>query len=409
MKRVIAMAGVMVALCASPAVAKPGDTVLMSSDDAGAYGASNASISADGRYVTFESDSRRISPKHAYSLGDVYRKDLRTGRIVLVSRANGLNGHRTDDDASGGAAISADGGFVAFDGSRDLHPDAAEEFTPIYLRDVKRGRLLLISRASGAHGRVQNNASYEPDVSRDGRFVAYHTEASNLDPADRSQKPDVYVRDVRHNRTLLVSRASGANGEHGNGISDSASLSDDGRYVAFSSRAHNFVADDPENDRDIYVRDLRTNRTFLASPDTDGPATNPSISADGRSVAYEYKGAVYLRDLDSATTTLVRENASDASVSADGRLVAYESQATDIDPADPYDDWDTYVRDMSAGTTTLVTRATGADGAKAYGTERGYASGVINADGSAVVFETNQHNLDPDDTDSEDDLYVRDL
>src|SRR5262249_30805972 len=116
-----------------------------------------------------------------------------------------------------------------FDGSRDLHPDAPRDFSPIYLRDIKRGRLLLVSRANGAHGRVQNDASYEPDVSRDGRFVSFHADATNLDPADRDARPDVYVRDVAHNRTILASRASGARGAHGNATSEGSSLSDDGR------------------------------------------------------------------------------------------------------------------------------------------------------------------------------------
>jgi Tol biopolymer transport system component len=409
MRRVIAATGLLLTTLTATAVASPDETELITrarSADKG-FGVSHVSISADGRYVAFETDGTLL-PGDRDGDYDVFVHDRRSGRTVIASRADGRKGH-LGDDGSGDADISPDGRFVAFDGARDLDPEAAEDFSPIYLRDLAKGRLLLISRASGAHGRVQNNASYDPVVSGDGRFVAYHAEATNLDPADRNAKPDVYVRDVRRNRTLLVSRASGAKGAKGNGISSDAAISDDGRYVAFSSRAHNFDPDDTVNDRDIYIRDVRTNRTILASPGTDGPATNPNLSADGRFVVYEYGGGVYLRDLTARTTQLVAGDASEPAVSADGRLVSFESEAIDLDPADPYDDYDTYVRDMAAGTTRLVTRATGAAGAKAYGSERGYASGVISSDGSAVVFETNQHNLDPGDTDDDADVYVRDL
>jgi Tol biopolymer transport system component len=416
MRRLIAVAGMLLTLTPA-ATASPGETELVTRASDGRkakseFGATNASISADGRYVAFETDASNLIRGDRFPDYDVFVHDRKTGKTVLASRADGRNGH-LGEDGSGDADISPDGRFVAFDGARDLDPEAPRDFSPIYLRDLAKGRLVLISRATGAHGRVQNNASYNPVVSRDGRFVAYHAEATNLDPADRNAKPDVYVRDVRRNRTLLVSRASGAKGAKGNGISSDASISDDGRFVAFSSRAHNFDRRDTVNDRDIYVRDLRTHRTALASPGTDdGPATGPSLSADGRFVAYEYADAVYLRDLISRTTRLVSAGngaASEPAVSSDGRLVSYVSEATDLDPDDTDEGYDTYVRDMVGGTTRLVSRASGANGPKASGSERGYASGAISSDGGAVVFETNQHNLDPDDSDDESDIYVRDL
>jgi Tol biopolymer transport system component len=130
------------------------------------------------------------------------------------------------------------------------------------------------------------------------------------------------------------------------------------------------------------------------------------------------KRDVYVRDLVAGTTVLVSRGANGKSngsafgptISADGRKVAFESSATNLDPADTDTAWDVYVRDVTAGTTQLVSRASGPDGTKAGGAERLSSAGsYISEDGRSIVFDSNATNLDRDDRDDNDDVYVRDL
>src|SRR5829696_3774945 len=249
-------------LAGSTAFAAPDDTVLVSRatgpDGAKARsgalgsGSTGASISSDGRFVAFESDATNLVPRDRSGDFDVFVRDLRTAKTVLVSRASGAQGAK-GDEGSGDAAISGDGRAVAFTSdARNLDRDAPDDFVPVFLRDLRRNRTVLVSRASGARGAAPNNSSYEPSVSGDGRFVAFNSEASNLHRADRDERADVFVRDLWTHRTVLASRASGARGAHGNGLSENASISADGRFVAFESRATNLHPEDRDSARDVF-------------------------------------------------------------------------------------------------------------------------------------------------------------
>lgn len=425
----------LIALLAAAAFVAPDDTTLADRNARGQQadrGAAGASLSADGRYVAFVSDATNLVRGFRESLVDVFVRDLRTGRVEIVSRATGKNG-TTGDEGSDSPAISGDGRFVAFEGGRDLHPDAPRDYGPILLRDRKRHTTVLVSRASGARGATADDAAENASISHDGRFVAFQSEASNLHPGDHDHRTDVFVRDVKRNRTLLVSRA--------NGVSENPSMSADGRYVAFESTANNLNPADTDTARDVYVKDLRTGRTLLVSRAPgldgvkgDGRAMNPAISADGRFVAFEFwrgsnlhpddtdrKRDVYVRDLRTGETTLVsradghqgvKQNGSayDPSISADGRLVSFETTARNLDPADTDSAYDVYVRDIVAGTTRLVSRAAGAAGAKATGGERfSSEGGVLAANGRSIAFDSDATNLDPDDRDDDFDVFLRGL
>jgi Tol biopolymer transport system component len=123
----------------------------------------------------------------------------------------------------------------------------------------------LISRAAGASGAKSNGQSFTPSLSRDGQFVAFDSKATNLVPEDSDAFSDVYVRDLRTGTTTLVSRASGASGAKGNFDSDNAAISADGRFVAFESDASNLSHDDSDKLVDVYVRDLQTRTNTLVS------------------------------------------------------------------------------------------------------------------------------------------------
>src|SRR5262249_47419404 len=142
----------------------------------------------------------------------------------------------------------------------------------------------LVSRASDVKA---NDFSQDPAISGDGRVVAFDSFASNLDPADGDPVGDVFVRNPQTNTTTLVSRAGGADGAKGNVQSLDPAISADGRFVAFTSRASNLDPADGDTTGDVYVRDLQTNTTTLVSraSGADGAKANdlsahPAISAD---------------------------------------------------------------------------------------------------------------------------------
>ena len=205
----------------------------------------------------------------------------------------------------------------------------------------------LISRATGNSGEIANRASTGAAISADGRFVAFTSRATNLDAADSDTVNDVYVRDRAAATTTLVSRATGADGEKANSFSVQPSISADGRSVAFGSLAGNLVPG--VSGSQVYVRDLLTNMTTLVSRGTgpDGPPANYDTGA--------------------------------SSISADGRFVSFVSSSDNFGYSDVGNE--VYVRDLVAETTTLVSRDK--TGAPARG---GTLGSAISANGSRVAF-----------------------
>ncbi|MGD9697270.1 MAG: calcium-binding protein [Thermoleophilia bacterium] len=294
------------------------------------------------------------------------------------------------------------------------------------------GDLDLVSRATG--GAPGNAHSDAPSMSADGRYVAFTSEAHNLSDENNDGYTAVYVRDRQSGTLTLVSRASGAAGLAADGVSGEPAISADGRRVAFTSTADNLSVDDQNGVFDVFVRDLATNETRLVSRQTGGAgaggdahSSSPSISADGRYVAFasqadNLSGAdnfdafdVFVRDLDAATTTLVSRatGASGAggdggsavpSISASGARVAFLSAATNLGggPAE----LDVYLRDVPTATTVLVSRASGGAGAPA---DADSFTPAISADGRRVVFPSLADNLDPTADPGAVNVFVRDV
>jgi Tol biopolymer transport system component len=240
---------------------------------------------------------------------------------------------------------------------------------------------ILAGRAGGLPGVAANgDIGPRPAVSADGRFVAFTSNADNLSTEDNDSVWNVFVRDTQPPigelpNTILVSRATGPSGAAANGTSFTPSISADGRFVAFSSIATNLSDEDLDLTRDIYVRDTLMDTTTLVS------------RADG------LVGAA------AATDSL------HPSISATGAQIAFQSAADNLSLEDTDGTSDIFIRDTAAGTTTLASRAHGSSGAPGNGDS--YLPS-ISANGQRVAFESDADNMASDDNDAVRNIYVRD-
>ena len=402
----------------------------VSVDSAGNQAIDNSvspSISADGRFVAFDSNASNLVPGDTNNTFDIFVRDVLTNTTTRVSVNSAGN---QGNNFSLFPSISADGRFVAFDSNAsNLVPGDTNNTTDIFVRDLSTNTTTLVSvSSSGDRGNGYSSASLT-SISADGRFVVFESDATNLVPGDTNNERDIFVRDLLTNTTTLVSASS--SGERGNNDSLSNSISANGRFVAFRSFATNLVPGDTNNTSDIFVRDLLTNTTTRVSVDSAGNQGNytsenfPSISADGRFVAFQSyatnivpgdtnnQSDIFVRDLSTNTTTLVsvsssgdRGNGRSAlpSISADGRFVTFESDATNLVPGDTNNRQDSFVRDLLTNTTTRVSVSSSGD----QGNDLSIPSS-ISPDGRFVAFASQASNLVPGDTNNAVDVFVVDL
>jgi len=246
----------------------------------------------------------------------------------------------------------------------------------VFMRDVQGGntKLISINRAGTGSG---NGSSGGASISADGRFVTFSSSSSDLVDNDTNGKGgDVFLRDTQTNTTSLISINRAGTGS-GNGSSSGASISADGRFVTFSSSSSDLVDNDTNgNGQDVFIRDRQTGMTVLVSVNIsgtgslDGNSSGAVMTPDGRFVAFlntplaSSDSNVFLRDVQSGITKLVSINHAGTgggngssffpSISADGRIVAFQSWATDLLAPSPASGNDLYVRNVSSEVTTQV-------------------------------------------------------
>jgi len=444
----------LVALVVPLAGAAKDETILVSRQSAADGNAAgddasfDPAITADGRFVAFDSDADNLSGANNDAVLNTYVRDLQQNTTTLVSRQGAGDGGAGADGPSSSPAITPDGRLVAFNSDATNLSGGLNTVRNVYLRDLEHDTTTLISRQSAADGGAgADERAFFPSISADGRFVAYDSFATNLSADAVDGVRNVYVRDLATETTALVSRRSASEGGAG-GADDSeiAAISADGRFVAFASDADNLSGDDNNAFGNVYVRDLVAEATTLVSRQSaaDGGAGgdevsfSASISADGRLVAFESRadnlsGAdvdgvddVYVGDLEAQTTTLVsRQTAAEGGaagddssirgeISPDGRFVAFDSIAENLS-GDDTDGFDVYLRDLDAETTTLISRQSAADGGAAADAGSS-AFPTVSENGRFVAFDSVADNLSdidddgiPGDSDSGFDVFVRDV
>jgi Tol biopolymer transport system component len=289
-------------------------------------------------------------------------------RTTLISKQSAGAGGAGGDDFANDPAVSASGRYVAFQTGADNLGGPAEDVTNIYLYDRERKKVELISRQSkSAGGAGADDFANDPSISNSGRYVSFETAADNLGGPIDTSVDNIYVYDRKRDKVRLVSRRSQrAGGAAGDGFSNDPSISGNGRYVAFETESTNLGG--PLNtlagDDNVYVYDLQRNRIELVSR-----ANNGAGADDVSRTSSEGGGAI----------------------SRSGRYVVFQSFADNLGgPIDPNID-NIYVYDRKRDKVKLASRRSkGAGGAGADGDSEGQ---VISANGRFVAFDTESTNL----------------
>ncbi|MEG4058914.1 calcium-binding protein [Microcoleus sp. Pol7_B2] len=348
-------------------------TIRVSVDSAGNQANSDSSIpfiSADRRFVVFESNATNLVPGDTNNERDIFVRDLLTNTTTRVSVDSASN---QANSGSYIASISADGRFVAFSSfASNLVPGDTNNTTDVFVRDTLANTTTRVSVDSAGNQANDVSYSYLPSISADGRFVAFESNATNLVPGDTNDTGDIFVRDTLTNTTTRVSVDSAGN--QGNGGSVELSMSADGRFVAFSSFATNLVPGDTNDTSDIFVRDTLTNTTTRVSVDSAG---NQGNGVFGSSI----------------------------SISPDGRFVAFDSTASNLVPGDTNNERDIFVRDTLTNTTTRVSVGSAGN----QGNNDSFGPLSISASGQRVAFVSTASNLVPGDTNNIPDVFVSDI
>lgn len=422
-----------------------GRTELVSKNSRGIASNNGASgtpaISADGRFIAFHSIGSNLVPNDNNRTGDFFVHDRLTHRTTRVSVSSagkeGTNGRASSPYCTTERPRTIphiDGAF------REQCANNANDFWPAGVSITNDGRF--IAFASAHHGLVKPEPPHCTDLaSHEYTSQSNHGPGVPL-PVDTGEYScrQIYVHDLQTRRTRVVSRSS--EGEIGTGDSAAPFMSRNGRWIVFSSSADNLVPSDENRYRDVFVRNLRTGKTQIASVSVWGQQGDAqsggteqrghmSISDNGRWVTFVSHASnltddaghadnLYLKDMRSGhieVVTSVPESSSPtdltqpmggvhAVISADGRYIAYSQQignpTSDVLPRRLL-----YVFDRV--TRTIVGISVNSSGEPSNATLS--AEPEISADGHFVVFHSNATNLDrrsrPNDTRNQ--VYIHEL
>lgn len=343
--------------------------VSISTSRAKGNGASlDAYVDADARRVVFHSDATNLAAGDTNNQRDIFVRDRVASTTTLVSASvSGTVGNGASQDP----AISKNGRYVAFrsQASNLVSGDTNGTSWDIFVKDLQTGTVDRVSVSTA--GAQANGASQNPMISADGRFVTYRSSATNLVSGDTNGQPDIFVRDRQTNTTTRVSVVT-AGAQATGGVSDEPAISDDGRFVAFQSDATNLVTGDTNAKTDIFRHDRQTNTTIRISVSSSGAQSN-NVSTD-------------------------------PALNGDGSRVVWESIATNLVSGDTNAKEDVFVRLVATNETIRVSVSSA--GAQ---TTSASNDASLSTSGTKVAFYSTATNLVSGDTNSRGDVFIRDL
>jgi Tol biopolymer transport system component len=399
---------------------------IVSVTSTGAQGAGSSErpcVSADGRFVAFRSSSALVPGTFDY-YGYVYVHDRQTRQTRLAS----VSSEGAPVSKVTYLSMSANGRFVAFDSyEADVVPEDSNDARDVFVHDLHTRQTTRASVQSG--GGEADGWSQWPSISADGRFVAFESGASNLVPDDTNGCWDIFVHDRQTTKTTRVSVAStGDQADRGSGY---PSISRDGRVVAFSSFAHNLVPGPFQGALFVHDRQAGTTEPvgFAVDGSPANYAQRPSLNENGQRVAF-YAGEVVdpppsdgaldeVLVYDRRARQTIRTNVSSAGVpgnrgayagdwpaaiSGDGRYVAFESCASNLVPDDTGEKSDVFRHDSATGETVRLS-----EGMHGGGDEHSWGGASVSADGQVVAFASRAENIVPGDSNGSSDIFVADF
>jgi hypothetical protein len=380
-----------------------GDTtrVSLTSSEAQANGGSDSpALSSDGHHIAFVSSATNLDPTSVDTnlMDDVFVRDLQTGVTKRVSVSS--NGEEGNDYSDSYVAISTNGRFVAFrSAATNLVAGDTNDMSDIFVHDLQTG---VTERVSVSSDETQSNSgTYDMDISGDGNLVVFSSNATNLVDNDTNDRGDVFVRDRQAGTTTLATVNS--NGEQADKGGGEPSISENGRYVVFSSVAENLMPDDNYYFPQVFIHDRQTGETKLASAYNEyGPmvgwSMEPVVSADGRYVAFEFddKGdglpamTIYMHDCVTGATYGVAPGHSESdssyspAISDDGHFISFSSYSSTLVPNDTNNVMDVFVRELITSVAKSYQSIGAYDGWIIESGEDSEAGG--HADATAVTF-----------------------
>jgi len=344
---------------------------------------------------------------------------------AVTRRASLSSGGKQGNGNSAVVEISGDGRSVVFEsGASNLVKNDTNGVSDIFVRNIATGKTSRVS--VGGRNRQANGPSHSArGISYNGRYVVFESFATNLVKGDTNGTWDVFLRDRKAHRTKLVSLSS--TGKHGNGSSSDPVISASGRYIAFEAVASNLVPHDTNGSTDILLRDMSAHRTTRMSVNSKGAqgiasSYSASITPDGRYVAFEsfsnlagkdgnHVADVFLRDRVAGKTYRISLSSkgrvgngysSDPAISANGRYVAFESAATNFTRNDTNAHVDVFIRDRATGRTRCASVTPGGHVGNAAASDPSFSDS-----GKVVVFEAEASNLISGDTNGRTDAFYR--